>query len=274
MKTIGFVGAGNMARALGGGLLRGERAQSFRLCATDPDANALERFARETGGATASGLAALAAASDLLVLAVKPQVIGPVLAELAPLRKAEHLVLSIAAGIRLQTLSSALGADARIVRAMPNTPALVGEGMSVLVAGENASQEDVATAREVLEAAGRVLVIDDEALMDAVTAVSGSGPGFVFAFAEAWLAGAEAIGLTSEQARVLVRQTLLGSATLWERSDEEVGALRAAVTSPGGTTQAGLEALASRGFATAVRAALQAAALRSRELSAGSLSKG
>jgi pyrroline-5-carboxylate reductase len=269
MKTIGFVGAGNMARALGGGLVRGERAGSYRVCATDPDPAALDRFAAETGGAKAADLAALAAASDLLVLAVKPQVLGAVLPELAPHLKPDHLVLSIAAGIRLRSLSEGLGPAVRIVRAMPNTPALVGEGMSVIVAGERASAEDVATARAVLAAAGRVLVAQDEALLDAVTAVSGSGPGFVFAFAEAWLAGAEAVGLDPEQARVLVRQTLLGSAILWERSGEEAAALRAAVTSPGGTTQAGLEALAAGGFATAVRAAIEAATRRSRELSAG-----
>jgi pyrroline-5-carboxylate reductase len=269
MKTIGFVGAGNMARALGGGLARGEHAGRFALCATDPDATALERFRTETGGRAMEDVAALASASDLLVLAVKPQVLGALLPKLAPHRKPHHLFVSIAAGIRLRTLAQGLGADARIVRTMPNTPALVGLGMSVLVAGEHATAEDVASARAVLEAAGRVMVVDDEDLLDAVTAVSGSGPGFVFAFAEAWLAAAEAVGLTAEQARLLVRQTLLGSATLWERSEEEVGALRAAVTSPGGTTQAGLEALAARGFATAVRAAIEAATRRSRELSAG-----
>jgi len=269
MKTIGFVGAGNMARALAGGLGRGDHAGRYRLCATDPDANALARFTAETGGASASDVAALAAASDLIVIAVKPQVLGPLLPEIAPHLKPDHVILSIAAGIRLRTLAQGLGEGARIVRAMPNTPALVGQGMSVLVAGPNPSPDDVAMARAVLEAAGRVLVVDDEALMDAVTAVSGSGPGFVFAFAEAWLAGAEAVGLTADQARSLVRQTLLGSAVLWDRSDEDVASLRAAVTSPGGTTQAGLEALAARGFATAVRAALEAATRRSRELSAG-----
>src|SRR5262245_44604613 len=186
MKTIGFVGAGNMARALGGGLARGEQAGHYRLCATDPDENALARFTAETGGESLGDVAALASTSDLLVLAVKPQVLGPLLPKLAPHRKPHHVVLSIAAGIRLRTLAQGLGQDARIVRAMPNTPALVGQGMSVLVAGPNASADDVAAARAVLEAAGRVLVVEDEALMDAVTAVSGSGPGFVFAFAEAW----------------------------------------------------------------------------------------
>src|SRR5262249_19541267 len=185
--------------------------------------------------------------------AVKPQVLGPLLPKIAPHLKPDHVILSIAAGIRLRTLAQGLGERARIVRAMPNTPALVGQGMSVLVAGPHASPDDIAMAKAVLEAAGRVLVVDDEALMDAVTAVSGSGRGLVVAFAEAWLAGAEAVGLTADQARLLVRQTLLGSAALWDRSDEDVASLRAAVTSPGGTTQAGLEALAARGFATAVR---------------------
>jgi pyrroline-5-carboxylate reductase len=191
------------------------------------------------------------------------------LPRLAPHLGERHLVVSIVAGIRLKTLSQGLRAETRIVRAMPNTPALVGEGMTVLVAGERATAEDAATAREIMAAAGEVVVVEDEGLLDAVTAVSGSGPGFVFAFAEAWLAGAEAVGLEPELARVLVRQTLLGAATLWQRTGEEVATLRAGVTSPGGTTQAGLEALAARGFATAVRAALEAATQRSRELSAG-----
>lgn len=267
MKTIGFLGAGNMARALGGGLAK--RPDAFRLVATDPDAAATARFAAETGGVIAADPAELLGAADVLVLAVKPQVLGALLPRLAPHLGPHHLVVSIAAGTQLKTLSQGLGAETRIIRTMPNTPALVGEGMTVLVAGDRASPEDVTIAREILAAAGEVIVVEDEGLMDAVTAVSGSGPGFVFAFAEAWLEGAEAVGLDPELARVLVRQTLLGAATLWQRTGEEVATLRAGVTSPGGTTQAGLEALAAGGFATAVRSALEAATRRSRELSAG-----
>lgn len=267
MKTIGFVGAGNMARALGGGLAK--RAGEFRILALDPEPEARRRFAAETGGSVVEDLGELADAAEVLVLAVKPQVLPALLRGLAGHLRPEHLVLSIAAGIRLRALAEGLGGAVRVVRAMSNTPALVGAGVSVVVAGEHASAADVATAQAILEAAGSVVAVDDESLLDAVTAVSGSGPGFVFAFAEAWLAAAEAVGLDPEMARKLVRETLLGSAIIWDRSGEEPAALRAAVTSPGGTTQAGLEALAARGFAAAVRAAIEAATRRSRELSAG-----
>ncbi len=178
-------------------------------------------------------------------------------------------MLSIAAGFTLRALARALGAQSRLVRAMPNTPALVRAGITVLVGGGASTADDVALAQRIFAGVGEVIVVEDEGLLDAVTAVSGSGPGFVFAFAEAWLRAAEAVGLAPELAERLVRQTLLGAATLWKESSEPVDRLRAMVTSPGGTTLAGLEALEARGFAAAVRAAIEAATRRSRELSAG-----
>jgi pyrroline-5-carboxylate reductase len=270
MRTIGFVGAGNMARALGGGL-RG--AADFdggapRLLAIDPEAAALERFTAETGGTAAADLAELLAAADVIVLAVKPQVLPAVLTQVRPLLAARHLIVSIAAGITLRALARGLGEGARIVRAMPNTPALIRQGITVVVAGGAAGNEDVALAESLFRAAGDVVRVDDERLLDAVTAVSGSGPGFLFAYAEAMLAAAQAVGLPGDLAVRLVRQTLLGSARLWIESGETPEKLRAMVTSPGGTTQAGLAALESRGFAAALRAAIEAATRRSQELSA------
>jgi pyrroline-5-carboxylate reductase len=152
---------------------------------------------------------------------------------------------------------------------MPNTPALVREGMTVLVGGGAATTDDVETARQLFVGVGEAVVVAEESLLDAVTAVSGSGPGFVFAFAEAWLRAAEAAGLAPDLAQRLVKQTLFGAAALWRQSAEPVERLRAMVTSPGGTTQAGLEALEARAFAQAVGAAIDAAARRSKELSAG-----
>jgi pyrroline-5-carboxylate reductase len=270
MVTIGFVGAGNMARALGVGL-RGSSefdGGAPRLVATDPDEAALARFRSETGGAAAAGIAEVAAAADALVLAVKPQVLPALLPQVGTALEPRHVVISIAAGITLRALARGLGGSARIVRAMPNTPALIREGITVLARGASAGAEDVALAEKVFRAAGEVVVVEDEGLMDAVTAVSGSGPGFFFAYAEAMLRAAEGVGLAPEMALRLVQRTLLGSARLWIESGESAEKLRAMVTSPGGTTQAGLEALEARGFAASIRSAVEAATRRSHELSA------
>lgn len=271
MPTIGFLGAGNMARALGGGLggALAAGAGEVRLVATDPDATALARFTAETGGHAASDLDELLAAADVLILAVKPQVLPGLLAPLAARLEPRHLVISIAAGITLGVLTRGLGAGTRLVRAMPNTPALIREGIAVLVGAPAATADDLATAEGIFRGAGDVVVVDDETLMDAVTAVSGSGPGFVFAYGEAMLRAAEAVGLPPDMALRLVTRTLFGSAMLWRESSEPVEKLRAMVTSPGGTTQAGLEALEAHGFAAAVRSAIEAATRRSRELSGG-----
>lgn len=267
MSCIGFIGAGNMARAMGGGIAAG--GAGVRLLATDPDAQATARFAAETGGASAASLDEVVAASDVLVLAVKPQVLGGVLDRLQGKVRAEQIVVSIAAGFTLAGLARKLGATSRLVRAMPNTPALVREGVTVLVGGGGATAADVEVVRTLFTSVGDAVVVGEEALLDAVTAVSGSGPGFVFAFAEAWLRAAESAGLAPELAERLVKQTLFGAATLWRTSGDPPGRLRAMVTSPGGTTLAGLEALEARGFARAVAAAIDAATRRSKELSAG-----
>ena len=266
MKCVGFIGAGNMARAMGGGIAAGR--PDVRIVATDPDEGARERFAKETGGTIAS-LDEVIAAADVLVLAVKPQVLGAVLDKLAGKARAEQVVVSIAAGFTLKSLARKLGATSRLVRAMPNTPALVGEGITVLVGGGAATADDLETVRGLFTSVGDAAVIADEAQLDAVTAVSGSGPGFVFAFAEAWLKAAESAGLAPELAERLVKQTLFGAATLWRTSGDPPDKLRAMVTSPGGTTLAGLEALEARGFARAIASAIEAAARRSKELSAG-----
>lgn len=267
MSCVGFIGAGNMARAMGGGIAAGK--PDVRIVATDPDQEARERFAQETGGTIAASLEAVVAAADVLVLAVKPQVLGTVLDQIAGSIRAEQIVVSIAAGFTLKSLARKLGAGCRLVRAMPNTPALVREGITVLVGGGAATAGDVDAARELFTSIGDAVVVTEESLLDAVTAVSGSGPGFVFAFAEAWLRAAEAAGLAPDLAERLVKQTLYGAATLWRASGDPAGKLRAMVTSPGGTTLAGLEALEARGFARAIGAAIDAAARRSKELSAG-----
>ena len=267
MKCVGFVGAGNMARAMGGGIAAGK--PDVRILAADPDQAARERFAQETGGGLATSLDDVVAAADVLILAVKPQVLATVLDKLAGKVRAEQIVVSIAAGFTLKSLAGKLGATCRLVRAMPNTPALVREGITVLVGGGAATADDLESVRGLFTSVGDAVVVAEESLLDAVTAVSGSGPGFVFAFAEAWLKAAESAGLQPELAERLVKQTLFGAATLWRTSGDPPDRLRAMVTSPGGTTLAGLEALEAGGFARAIAAAIEAAARRSKELSAG-----
>jgi pyrroline-5-carboxylate reductase len=267
VTCIGFIGAGNMACAMGGGLKAG--GTDVSLIATDPEPRALQRFATETGGRAVTAVDEVLAAADVIVLAVKPQMLGAVLDAIAGRVRPEQVVLSIAAGFTLERLASRLGASCRLVRAMPNTPALIREGMTVLVGGAAATAHDLEVARRMFFAVGDAVVVDDEALLDAVTAVSGSGPGFVFAFAEAWLRAAESAGLAPDLAERLVKQTLFGAAGLWRQSAEPVDHLRAMVTSPGGTTLAGLQALEAGDFAGTVAAAIAAAARRSKELSGG-----
>jgi pyrroline-5-carboxylate reductase len=267
VSCIGFIGAGNMACAMGGGL-RASGAGTT-LVATDPEPAALARFANETGGRTFADVDGVLAAADVVVLAVKPQVLGAVLDRIAGRVRASQVVISIAAGFGLGTLAARLGDGCRLVRAMPNTPAMVRSGMTVLVGGGAATTHDLETAQQIFSAVGDAVVVADEALLDAVTAVSGSGPGFVFAFAEAWLRAAQAVGLPGDLAERLVKQTLYGAAALWRQSAEPVDRLRAMVASPGGTTQAGLEAMAAKDFAGATAAAIAAATRRSKELSAG-----
>lgn len=266
MNRIGFVGAGNMARALGAGLKRSQPGAT--IMASDAVPQALERFRSETEGQAFPDNRSLVAASEIVILAVKPQTMPAVLAEIAGSVTPKHLVISIAAGITLKSIVEALGEKARLIRVMPNTPALVGQGMSVLVAGGAAMVRDLELAERLFSSVGRVARISDEALMDAVTAVSGSGPGFIFAFGEALIEAAVGAGLARDLADTLVKQTLLGSATLWQQSGQPASSLREMVSSPGGTTLAGLDALAKGSFAGAVRAAIDAATRRSRELSA------
>jgi pyrroline-5-carboxylate reductase len=266
METIGFVGAGNMACALGGGIARATGEQ-YSVVASDPSPEARTRFVEETGGSACETLAALAALADVLILAVKPQILPGLLPEIAAENTRGALIVSIAAGISLGSMQTALGSGARIIRAMPNTPALIRRGMTVLVPGPAALPEDLELARTLFATAGRVLTAENESVLDAVTAVSGSGPGFLFAYAEAMIDAGVRAGLSREMTNILVKETLAGSAELWRSSEKDVGTLRAQVTSPGGTTEAGLNAMVDQGLSKAVDAAIAAATARSRELS-------
>lgn len=267
-STIGFIGGGNMAQAIVGGLLRaGHRAD--RIVVAEPAEGARARIAALGPVRLTQSNAEVARAADILVLAVKPQVLPAVLNELVDMPRASgQLVLSVAAGVTLATLARQLGA-VPAVRVMPNQPALIGEGMSVLVAsaGVSAAQKD--QAQRVASAAGRALWIEDERLMDAVTAVSGSGPAYFYLLIEMLEDAAVAVGLPREIARVLVRQTALGAARTAQDADTDVVQLRASVTSPGGTTAAALAVLEQAGIRDVLARAIVAARDRGAELGRG-----
>ena len=206
----------------------------------------------------------------IIVLAVKPQVMGDVLPQLTKFGDGETLILSIAAGFRSSGIAAALGENTSVIRAMPNTPAAVGKGMSAIVRSDSAGAADHALAEALFGAVGDVAWVDSEDDLDAVTALSGSGPAYVFHLVEAMASAGERVGLSEETARRLARQTIIGAAALLETSDEDARTLRRNVTSPKGTTEAALEVLmAEDGLGDLMRKAIRAAAKRGRELSGG-----
>ena len=263
-----FIGGGNMARSLVGGLLAGGRAATT-IHVAEPFAAARAGFATDFGvDAVASNLEA-AARAGVWVVAVKPQVLPEVACSLAELaQRTRPLVISIAAGITSGQLDGWLGGRLPIVRAMPNTPAMLGAGATGLFANEVVSAAQRQLAEQLLGSTGVTVWVDDEAQMDAVTALSGSGPAYIFLLAEAMQAAGEQQGLSADAARALALQTIHGAARMLLESGESAAALRLRVTSPDGTTQAAIETFEAGGFRRLVGEAIAAATRRSRELSA------
>ena len=264
---IAFIGGGNMARSLIGGLVaQGRAAGSIRVA--EPVDALRDALAKDFGVAVFATAGEAAAGASTVVLAVKPQVMRAVCGELAGVAPADALVVSIAAGITSAQIDRWLGGGRAIVRAMPNTPSLIGQGVTGLFATGAVTPAQRQRAAALLESGGPTTWIDDEALMDAVTAVSGSGPAYVFLLAEAMQAAAERQGLPPDAASLLVRQTIAGAAAMLVQAGEPAPVLRARVTSPGGTTQAAVEALQAGGFEALLDRAIERATQRGRELSA------
>ncbi len=265
---IAFIGGGNMARSLIGGLVaRG--TDPGRVQVAEPVPELRDALARDFGVAVFERAADAVAGAEAWIFAVKPQVMRSVCEGLAAAAQAQRpLAISIAAGITSGQLEAWLGGHLPVVRTMPNTPALLGAGVTGLFASERVDAAGRAFAESLLAAAGKTVWIDDEALMDAVTAVSGSGPAYVFLLAEAMIAAGEAEGLPSDAARALALQTVLGAARMLIESDVAPGELRRRVTSPKGTTQAALEIFEAGGFRDLVARAIHAARVRGAELSA------
>jgi pyrroline-5-carboxylate reductase len=261
---IAFIGAGNMATSLIGGLLATGRSPDS-ITAADPDPKQLARV-RELGVASTHDNAEATADATVVVLAVKPQVLGKVVADLAGKLNADQLLLSIAAGVPADAISRWAQAPLGVVRCMPNTPALFGAGMTAMFANASVTPQQRVAAAGIAEAVGEVVWVDTEAEIDAVTAVSGSGPAYFFFLMEQMIAAGIELGLAPETARTLTLQTARGAAVMAIESDDAPAQLRLNVSSPGGTTEAALGVFESAGLAATIHSALAAAALRSQEL--------
>jgi pyrroline-5-carboxylate reductase len=265
MRTIGFIGAGNMATALLRGLLSAGQVSPESITASDVRPERLAELSKAHGIRTTGDNGSLMRGCDVVVLAVKPQAIDSVLDEVGRHVRAEQLVVSIAAGVPLSHIEGRIASGSRVIRAMPNTPALVQAGATALAAGRCATTEDIGIARGVFEAVGRVVVLA-ETQLDAVTGLSGSGPAFVMLMIEAMTDGGVKVGLPRDVAQILAAQTVFGAAKLLVETGEHPARLKDMVTSPGGTTIAGVHALESHGVRSAFMDAVEVATLRSAEL--------
>lgn len=260
---LGIIGAGNMASAIVRGVVRAKVLKPKAICAADPSPD--RRRALEDLGVACSADNTAPAACPRVLLAVKPQVIGQVLAQIAPAVRPDATIISIAAGVTTAAIDRALGARGHVVRVMPNTPILVGCGASAVAAGPRATDDDLAWTERLFAAGGWTCRVD-ERLLDAVTAVSGSGPAYFFYLIEAMIAAGVAEGLDEPTARALAAATCTGAGRMLTETDQPPQLLRALVTSPGGTTQRAIETLEAAHVADALVAAVRAAAARSREL--------
>ena len=266
LKSIGLIGAGRMAAALAAGCVKAGLTPANGVLASDPFDAAREKFSHDVPGAKVfSQHAPVLAGADMVVLAVKPQAMSQVLAEISPHVEPRHLLASIAAGVTLARLAAGLPERTRLIRVMPNTPCLIGLGASCFSRGATATAADAAQVEQLLLSVGKAYEVD-ESQLDAVTGLSGSGPAFIYTVLEALAAGGVAMGLPGPLALELAAQTACGAASMVLATGLSPAELRQQVTSPGGATLAGLEALQRGNAAAAMRAAVEAAARRSIEL--------
>jgi pyrroline-5-carboxylate reductase len=266
--TIGFLGAGKMATALARGFIRAEIVSPKEIFASDLSEAARTAFTKETGAKTTASSADVLQFASALILAVKPDQVAGVLAEQHGNFTNEHLLISIAAGVTLAKMEAALPAGARVIRVMPNTPALVGEAAAAFALGKSATAADGELAKKLLSAVGIAFQVK-EPLLDAVTGLSGSGPAYVYQFIEALSDGGVAAGLPRDIATKLAAQTVLGAAKMVLETGQHPGALKDQVTSPGGTTIEGLHELEKGKLRGVVMSAVRAATEKSKKLGQG-----
>ncbi len=262
---LGFIGAGNMANALINGILKSDLYKKDRICASDIKEEALKKISEKFGIKVFSYNAELVKQSSIVILCVKPQNMKEALEEIKEAITDAHLVISIAAGVPIKAIAKILGNDIPVIRVMPNTPALVQKGMSAIAYGANVKQEYVNIALDIFNSVGETIVVDEQ-LIDVITAVSGSGPGFIFRIMECMVESAVRLGLNSSDANELVIQTFVGASFLAKESKESLSKLREMVTSPKGTTEAGLRVFEDKGLKDTIHEAIYAAYKRSIEI--------
>ena len=267
-RNVGFLGAGNMGEALIKGLLGAKLVPAEAIHATDVRLERLKELNRQYGIQISSDNAELIRHADIVILAVKPQIMDAVLTEIAPAVTRRKLLISIAAGVSTAKIRAVLRKDARLIRVMPNTPALVLEGVTAVAKAEGLEADDLETAGEIFSAVGRVVVLGEE-LMDAVTGLSGSGPAYIAVVIESLADGGVRMGLDRITAMTLATQTVLGAAALLRETGLHPGAVKDMVCSPGGTSIAGIAALEEGGIRTTFIKAVERATQRSRELGQG-----
>ena len=265
-KTISMIGTGNMGEAIVSGLISSKSAAAENIICTDVREDQLESVKEKYGVAVTTNNLDAVKASEIIIYAVKPQIIAPVLIETASKLDMSKLVISIAAGVPLAAIESCLKKKLRLIRVMPNIAAFVQESATVVAAGKNASQDDVKTAMAIFDSMGKTIFLKENVLMDAITGLSGSGPAYIFLIVDALADAGVKVGLARQDALFLATQTVLGAAKLLLETKEHPGKLKDMVTSPGGTAIAGIHTLEKGGLRTTLIDAVEAATKRSQEL--------
>jgi len=265
-KIIGFIGAGNMGSVLIRGLIQSGKAGGAEIIACDMNEDRLRAIVETHGVKAVNSSVELAEKADIVVICVKPQHVDALMDEISAASRAGQIFISIVAGAAIEKFSSRLNSAAGVVRVMPNTPASVLAGAAAICAGQNVSAADQSLAAAIFECSGKTVVIQNEALMDAVTGLSGSGPAYIFLAIEALADAGVQLGIAREEAALLAAQTVYGAAKMLLETGKTPGELRDIVTTPGGTTAAGLRALDKGNFRAAIIDAVKAAAERAREL--------
>ena len=264
-EKIGFIGGGKMGEALINGILRAGLSSSDKIMVSDVDKKRLQILEKEAGIKTTQDNKKITSDSDIIILAVKPNMMGNILDELNSEITSKHLIISIAAGVPLSFMESSLNEGCRVVRVMPNTPCLVGETAAGYALGKNATQADGKLVGQLLDAVGKSFLLEEKHL-DAVTGLSGSGPAFIYVVIEALADGGVKMGLPRDVATTLAAQTAFGAAKMVLESDTDIGQLRDSVASPGGTTIEGLHALEKGGLTNVLIDAVEAATKKSKSL--------
>ncbi len=265
-QKLGFIGIGNMGGAIARGLLHAGDISIKNMAACDMDQDKVDELSAESGIEVSTKAEDVMRFADAVLLCVKPQGMEAVLENIAPHVRPNHLVISIAAGISTEYIESRLSEGVRVIRVMPNTPALVLAGAAAICKGKHARDADLLLAADIFRVLGCVVTIEEERQMDVVTALSGSGPAYFFLMVEALVEAAVKLGLPREEAEILAEQTLFGAGKMLLQDNTHPAELRQNVTSPGGTTEAALKVLQSGRFNDLLADALQAAAARAKEL--------